>query len=120
MMSLERLAEIERRDEDAGDLLQTAPFVVARRDRRELLTEVKRLRKLLAESLAEVQQAPVVIEHVSLPTSEEAEKFFTEIGYQEPAKNKRSAGDFAPMATQAYLDMNTAIAQSFADENDDS
>jgi hypothetical protein len=120
MMSLERLAEIERRDEDAGDLLQTAPFVVARRDRRELLAEVKRLRKLLAEALAEGQQAPVVIEHVSLPTLGEAKEFFTEIGYQEPARNKKSAGDFAPMATQAYLDMDLAIAQSFADENDDS
>jgi hypothetical protein len=89
MMSLERLAEIERRDEDAGDLLQTAPFVVARRDRRELLVEVKRLRQLLAESLAEGQLS-------------------------------HTPGDFAPMATQAYLDMDLAIAQSFADENDDS
>jgi hypothetical protein len=108
MMSLERLAEIERRDEDAGDLLQTAPFVVARRDRRELLAEVKRLRKLLAKALAEAGERGRV----------------TGNAYADPDRahddiSPPHGGNFAPMATQAYLDMDLAIAQSFADENDD-
>jgi hypothetical protein len=36
------------------------------------------------------------------------------------ATRSHAPGDFAPMATQACLDMDLAIAQSFADENDDS
>jgi hypothetical protein len=36
------------------------------------------------------------------------------------ATRSHAPGDFASMATQVYLDMDLAFAQSFADENDDS